>query len=200
MSTVPANPESPAAASKKPLAPGAPPEGQYTRRDFLVLLGWGWLSAALGGFSLSLVRYLFPNMLYEPNPTFKAGKPDEYPLDQGKDTVSLRWQTSQRVWVVTRQNGIYAFEAKCTHLGCTPRWVPDSVDDQGRMGRFQCPCHGSNFNIDGDVIAGPAPVPLYRMGISLAQDGQIVIDKAKRNNNPVTRGSAPFFLDKKYYS
>jgi hypothetical protein len=38
------------------------------------------------------------------------------------------------------------------------------------------------------------------MGISLAQDGQIVIDKAKRNNNPVTRGSAPFFLDKKYYS
>jgi cytochrome b6-f complex iron-sulfur subunit len=95
---------------------------------------------------------------------------------------------------------MYAFEAKCTHLGCTPRWVPDAVDNLGRKGRFKCPCHGSNFNIDGDVIAGPAPVPLYRMGFTLAQDGQILIDKAKRNNNPATRGNEPFFLKKSKYA
>jgi cytochrome b6-f complex iron-sulfur subunit len=182
------------------LAPGAPPEGQYTRRDFLVLLGWGWLSAALGGFSLATLRFLFPNMLYEPNPSFKAGTPAEYPLEQGHDAVSLRWQTEQRVWVVTRQDGLYAFEAKCTHLGCTPRWVPESLDEQGRRGRFQCPCHGSNFNIDGDVIAGPAPKPLYRLSVTLAGDGQLVIDKARRNNNPNDRAKEPFFLKKSRFA
>lgn len=194
MSSVPANPESaPVAAPKKPLAPGAPPEGQYTRRDFLVLLGWGWLSAALGGFGLSLLRFLFPNILYEPNPSFKAGKPGEYPRENGIDTVSLRWQTEQRVWVVTRETGIYAFEAKCTHLGCTPRWEASSA-------RFKCPCHGSNFDIEGDVVAGPAPKPLYRLSVTLAQDGQMVIDKARRNNNPNDRGKEPFFVKKSRYA
>lgn len=199
--SVPADPQSaPVAAPKKPLAPGAPPEGQYTRRDFLVLLGWGWLSASLGGFGLSLLRFLFPNMLYEPNPTFKAGKPLDYPLDQGKETVSDRWQTAQRVWIVTRFDGMYAFEAKCTHLGCTPRWDKDSRDDIGRPGRFKCPCHGSNFNIDGKVIAGPAPKPLYRLQMTLAQDGQLVVDKAHRNNNPNDYGKEPFFVKKSRYA
>lgn len=194
MSSVPANPESaPVAAPKKAPAPGAPPEGQYTRRDFLVLLGWGWLSAALGGFSLSMLRFMFPNMLYEPNPSFKAGKPSEYPREAGVDTVSLRWQTEQRVWVVTREEGIYAFEAKCTHLGCTPRWEAASL-------KFKCPCHGSNFDINGDVVAGPAPKPLYRLSVTLAQDGQMIIDKARRNNNPNDRAKEPFFLKKSRFA
>jgi cytochrome b6-f complex iron-sulfur subunit len=194
MSSVPTDPQSAAvAAPKKPLAPGAPPEGQYTRRDFLMLLGWGWLSAALGGFSLSVLRFMFPNMLYEPNPSFKAGKPSEYPREMGLDTVSVRWQNEQRVWIVTREEGIYAFEAKCTHLGCTPRWEAAST-------KFKCPCHGSNFDIEGDVVAGPAPMPLYRLSVTLAQDGQIVVDKARRNNNVLDRQKEPFFLKKSRYA
>src|SRR5678809_299758 len=101
MSSVPQNPPVTAAplagGVKKPLAPGAPHEGQYTRRDFLTLLGWGWLSAALGGWLLASLRFMFPNMLYEPNPDFKVGKPSEYPLDGGKSAVSDRWQDAQRV-------------------------------------------------------------------------------------------------------
>src|SRR5882724_7826407 len=121
MSSVPPNPPA-AAAVKKPLAPGAAPEGQYTRRDFLTLLGWGWLSAAMGGWLLASLRFMFPNMLYEPNPMFKAGKPELYPLVDGHGGVYTNLQASQRVWVVSNPEGIYAFEAKCTHLGCTPRW------------------------------------------------------------------------------
>src|SRR5450830_1005749 len=119
----PQNPATTPAVVKKPLAPGAAPEGQYTRRDFLTLLGWGWLTAALGGWLLASLRFMFPNMLYEPNPVFKIGKPEEYPLDGGKSAVSDRWQDVQRVWLVSTPEGMYAFEAKCTHLGCTPRWV-----------------------------------------------------------------------------
>lgn len=192
MSSVPPNPPV-AAAVKKPLAPGAPPEGQYTRRDFLTLLGWGWLSAAMGGWLLAALRFMFPNMLYEPNPMFKAGKPSMFPLDNGKSEVFTTWQAAQRVWVVSNPEGIYAFEAKCTHLGCTPRWVKDS-------GRFQCPCHGSQFDIEGDVKAGPAPKPLYRLNVSLSMDGQLVVNKAVRSGNPSDRRDPKYFVSRSKFS
>jgi Rieske Fe-S protein len=38
----------------------------------------------------------------------------------------------------------------CPHLGCRPEWHDDA-------NRFQCPCHGSQFSIDGEHLAGPAP-------------------------------------------
>ena len=190
MSTVPSNPDAGAViAPKKAAAPGGPPEGQYTRRDFLVLLGWGWLTAALGGFGLGLLKFLFPTVLYEPNPSFKAGRPTDYPLDNGKAVVYINWQAEQRVWLVSNPEGIYAFEAKCTHLGCTPRWEVASQ-------RFKCPCHGSQFNIEGDVVGGPAPIPLFRLAIALTQDGQIQINKAIRNDNPNDRLKQQLFLQR----
>lgn len=194
MSVAPSNPESAAPIAKpKPLAPGAPPEGTYTRRDFLSLIGWSWFSAALGGWGLAALRFMFPNMLYEPNPSFKAGKPGEFPLDNGKSAVSTRWQTEFRVWMVTTPEGIYAFEAKCTHLGCTPRWEIGSQ-------RFKCPCHGSNFDIKGDVVAGPAPKPLYRLSVNLTLDGQIQVDKAQRSNNASDFAKDKFFLKSSRYA
>ncbi len=38
----------------------------------------------------------------------------------------------------------------CPHLGCRPLWNDDAS-------RFQCPCHGSQFGLDGEHLAGPAP-------------------------------------------
>ncbi|MES2201933.1 MAG: Rieske 2Fe-2S domain-containing protein, partial [candidate division FCPU426 bacterium] len=153
----------------------------------------GWLGAALGGWLLGALRFLFPNVLYEPNPMFKIGKPIEYPLDSGKSAVSDRWQAEKRIWLVTTPEGMYAFEAKCTHLGCTPRWVKESQ-------RFKCPCHGSNFDIGGDVVAGPAPKPLYRLAINLTQDGQIQVNKAVRSNNPGDRANDKFFLKRSRFA
>ncbi len=194
MSTVPSNPDAGVVvAPKKAAAPGGPPEGQYTRRDFLVLMGWGWLSAALGGFSLGLLKFLFPTVLYEPNPSFKAGRPADYPLDKGASAVYTNWQAEQRVWLVSNPDGIYAFEAKCTHLGCTPRWEVSSQ-------RFKCPCHGSQFNIEGDVVGGPAPVPLYRLFVNMTQDGQLMVDKARRSNNPTDRSKDAFLLKRSRFS
>jgi len=194
MSVVPSNPDAgTVVAPKKPAAPGAPPDGQYTRRDFLVLMGWGWLSAALGGFGLGLLKFLFPTVLYEPNPSFKAGKPSEYPLEDGKAVVFDRWQSDQRVWIVSNPEGIYAFEAKCTHLGCTPRWVLNSQ-------RFECPCHGSQFDIEGDVRGGPAPKPLYRLSVKLTQDGQILVNKGVRSNNVGERLKDSIFIKRSRFN
>jgi Rieske Fe-S protein len=45
-----------------------------------------------------------------------------------------------------------AFSLKCTHLGCTVGW-------NGEARTFDCPCHGSRFEIDGKVKKGPAKQP-----------------------------------------
>ncbi len=186
-------PDAPAKTLARPAAPGSLPEGQYSRRDFLNLVGWAWLSAALGGWALAAVRFLFPNMLYEPNPVFKIGWPKDYPLLGGLTTVYIGLQTKFRIWVVTQADGIFVFHAKCTHLGCTPRWVPDDR-------RFECPCHGSNFDVEGNVVAGPAPEPLFRCRVSMSQDGQIQVDKAVLTNNPSQIHADQFFLKKNLWS
>ena len=46
--------------------------------------------------------------------------------------------------------GFLALSRTCTHLGCTVPWVDKEM-------KFACPCHGSAFDITGDVINAPAP-------------------------------------------
>jgi cytochrome b6-f complex iron-sulfur subunit len=157
-------------------------EDRFGRRQFLLKAGWGFFWVFLGGWLLSNLRYLFPNILYEDKLSFKAGKPEEYAVG-----ISERWKKSQRAWVVRTEKGFYCFWARCTHLGCTPNWFEAE-------GRFKCPCHGSNFNRDGDVIAGPAPKPLWRCALAIADDGQLVVDKGRLENRPGTREQGEFFL------
>jgi Rieske Fe-S protein len=44
----------------------------------------------------------------------------------------------------------------CSHLGC-------SVQLNQSAHRFECPCHGSQFNLLGDVVHGPAAYPLSHL-------------------------------------
>jgi cytochrome b6-f complex iron-sulfur subunit len=75
---------------------------------------------------------------------------------------------------VREEEGFYALSAICTHLGCTPRWL-------GPESKFKCPCHGSGFRAESGInFEGPAPRPLERARIVLADDGQLLIDKARK--------------------
>ena len=59
----------------------------------------------------------------------------------------------------------------CTHLGCT-------VEVQ--TARLVCPCHGSTYDREGNVLQGPAQRPLARYAVEMTADGVLVIDLEKR--------------------
>lgn len=54
-----------------------------------------------------------------------------------------------------RQGSLHTVSATCTHLGCL---VAFNDAEQA----WECPCHGSRFGIDGQVLQGPAVKPLRR--------------------------------------
>ncbi len=141
------------------------------RRMFVKWLAVGWVAfaAVLGGYGAMVLRFFFPNVLFEPKQSFLAGFPDEYPIGE----VSERWKDRHAVWVVRDSEKIYALSTVCTHLGCTPNWL-------GTESKFKCPCHGSGFYKTGINFEGPAPRPLERFKIYLADDGQIVVDKTRK--------------------
>lgn len=162
---------------KKPAASAAP----VPRRSVLtslfagitssVFVAWAAFSGALAAFGAGLARFMIPNVLAEPPTRFKIGPPTDY----SPGTVSTKWKAQFGVWIVnTEVDGkqvVAALSTVCTHLGCTPNWL------EGEQ-KFKCPCHGSGFYINGINFEGPAPRPLERMGIRLAEDGMLEVDKS----------------------
>ncbi|MEA2057184.1 MAG: Rieske 2Fe-2S domain-containing protein [Actinomycetota bacterium] len=65
--------------------------------------------------------------------------------------------------------GLMAMWQRCVHLGCK---VPECVPSQG----FECPCHGSKYNIHGEYSAGPAPRNLDRFAVEVNGAGELIID------------------------
>ena len=149
----------------------------FTRREFLTLAAWGTFLAGLGGSLLAVLRFFIPNITYDPPSVFKIGKPEEYMAG----VVDERWKKKHRIWVVrdtpTQGGGLYVIFARCTHLGCTPNWLEG-------QGKFKCPCHGSGFRRGGINYEGPAPRPLERCNVALAEDGQVLVDVNNRFKNP----------------
>ncbi len=138
----------------------------WSRRDFMGRLGWGVFGAFTGITLLGFMRSAFPRILFQPPTSFKAGLPKDFTVGE----ISEKFKKDFRVWIIRTEEGFYALFAKCTHLGCTPRWLAAET-------KFKCPCHGSGFYKTGINFEGPAPRPLERLRITLAEDGQIVIDK-----------------------
>jgi cytochrome b6-f complex iron-sulfur subunit len=59
-------------------------------------------------------------------------------------------------YIVVKDDGSienYGINAVCTHLGCVVPW-------NKAENKFKCPCHGSQYNNEGKVIRGPAPLSL----------------------------------------
>jgi len=169
----------PAAGAKPAAAPAHAAAAAVARRSFLSGMSWlglGWVAfgAAVGTSLAALGRFMFPNVLFEPPTTFKAGVPADY-----SPGVDERWKEKYRVWIIRTAEGFFALSGECTHLGCTPNYFASEA-------KFKCPCHGSGFHATGGRervginFEGPAPRPLERFRIVLADDGQIMVDKSRK--------------------
>jgi cytochrome b6-f complex iron-sulfur subunit len=182
-------------AKKKIEVPPMPAKPEYARPSVAIVVDSetrrGFFAAAAGvlfgsslaiGFTslavthlmwlLGFARFMFPNILIEPPTRFKVGFPDS--LSPGQ--VETKFIAQFGVWIVRYefdgQPMIYAIKSVCTHLGCTPNWLEAEQ-------KFKCPCHGSGFYKDAINFEGPAPRPLERYAISLADDGQLLVDKSR---------------------
>jgi cytochrome b6-f complex iron-sulfur subunit len=71
-----------------------------------------------------------------------------------------------------RDSSLVAIDPTCTHAGCTVGW------EQKENG-FVCPCHGSKFNPQGEVISGLAnfPLPTYQV----KTEGDTILVKPMNN-------------------
>jgi cytochrome b6-f complex iron-sulfur subunit len=68
--------------------------------------------------------------------------------------------------------GVAAIYTVCTHLGCIYSWTPTN-------NRFECPCHGSKYRLDGRRVESPAPRTLDRFRVqAIAEDGTTVLAEA----------------------
>ena len=139
-----------------------------SRRGFFQLtLGWLAAAFAVSASTVGAVRFLVPNVLFEPSLLFKAGKPEDYP------DGSVTFLGDERVFLVRQGNTFRCLSAICTHLGCT-------VNRTGQG--YDCPCHGSIFDDQGTVKSGPAPRSLIWFSVALSKDNRLLVDKSKQVN------------------
>jgi Rieske Fe-S protein len=130
---------------------------KLSRRDFIklstnTLFGLGGL-LGLGG----LFRY-FNYYPPEAPVEFDLGNVADFPVGSRiirKDIPAV---------IFNRDGEIMAQSLVCTHLGCT---VAESA------GGFDCPCHGSRFDENGNVLAGPAQKPLQKLRVEVLEDGRV---------------------------
>jgi cytochrome b6-f complex iron-sulfur subunit len=121
----------------------------------------------LGTNFLMFLRFFFPRALYEPNTIVNIGYPTDFQLG-----VNQQFLNSNRIWVIKEPDRIFVIFARCTHLGCTPDWLP-------QQNMFHCPCHGSEYDPEGINFAGPAPRPMDRAYVQFLPNGSIQTDTSR---------------------
>lgn len=144
-------------------------EHLWGRRDLLTALGWGAIVSSLLASVVAFARLMVRRAPVLDPTIFSAGRPSDY----AAGTVNDRFVKAWRVFVVRQNDRLFAVYAKCTHLGCTPRWYE-------RETKFKCPCHGSGFTNAGVNFEGPAPKPLERARIWQDESGEVWIDVGRR--------------------
>jgi nitrite reductase/ring-hydroxylating ferredoxin subunit len=137
-----------------------PDSTELSRRGFLVWLGGLGLLTAAWQMGRVVLQFLLPPLTHAQPQPVSAGPPADFAPD------SLTFVPEAVAWLGRDAGGFYALNAVCTHLGCT-------VGQAGAQ--FECPCHGSRFNAQGDVLNGPATAPLSFWAVRL-EENELIID------------------------
>lgn len=75
-------------------------------------------------------------------------------------------QAGAWLWQPIPNGDTAALDDRCSHLGCRANWNPNR-----RL--FECPCHGSEFDIEGKVVRGPATQSMSRLTVTKEANGNL---------------------------
>jgi len=150
-------------------------ENKISRKD-IINLGWGAAGLlAITELSLAGLSFLSPRKSEgEFGGLFNLGDANQYPAGSVTPVEAGRFYL-----VRLSEGGFLAMYRRCTHLGCAVPYDPSSD-------KFVCPCHGSEFTMDGDVQNEPAPRPLDLFPLSINEAGEIEVD----TSSPIERHQA----------
>ena len=137
-----------------------------SRRDFLWKVGCCALGAAGVEAAGSTLRFAKAPVSYGPSQRRVLGELARFPPG------APVYVEDAGVFVLRDAQGMRALSATCTHLGCTVRADAES-------GGFVCPCHGSRYDAQGNVLGGPAPRALSFMQVEQDRRGRLVVDLGK---------------------
>ncbi len=137
-----------------------------TRRNLLRTgwkLGGSLLALAAGWTSWELLR---PLTAAGASGKIKVGSASNF----AKGTATFVNQG--RLYVANADGHLFALSQKCPHLGCRVEFCDSS-------GQFECPCHGSVFNLGGEWVSGPSPRGMDQFELA-AEGDQLVADTSKK--------------------
>lgn len=142
-------------------------EENVSRRDFLNI-AWGAAGVlVLGEAAFVGLRFLAPRVVEgEFGGVFNLGRIDDYPPGSVTPVEAGRFYL-----VRLDDGGFLAMYRRCTHLGCAVPYDPAT-------GQFVCPCHGSAFTTEGQVLNPPAPRPLDLFALSI-ESGELLVDTGR---------------------
>ncbi len=135
-----------------------------TRRELLEAgwkIGSGLLVAAAGWTTFEALK---PLADVSSGGTLALLPPDAY-----RDG-SATFVREGRLFVTRAGTELFALSQKCPHLGCAVPFCEGS-------GHFECPCHGSVYNVAGEYVSGPAPRGMDRHPLQVV-DGRVVVNTA----------------------
>lgn len=170
-----------------------PAQYGVTRRKFLNRALYAVFGLFLAQFALGALMYVWPRLKGGFGTPINAGNVDELKaslVDGG--TVVPVFIPAAQAWIVPFELselpgasyegvpfvvaggegdgvGVMALWQRCVHLGCR---VPECIPSQG----FECPCHGSRYNIHGEYNTGPAPRNMDRFGLSVTDANDLIIE------------------------
>lgn len=131
-----------------------------SRRNFFQWM-IGIASGLIGaGLAIPLIGYVIsPALKRREQSWIEVANLSDLPVDEPTQldhvtTIRDGWmerKSQKAVWAVKQVDGnVIVYSPICTHLGCGYRW-------EGEDRKFKCPCHGSVYDVMGQVLAGPAP-------------------------------------------
>jgi cytochrome b6-f complex iron-sulfur subunit len=149
-------------------------DSEWTRRRFCVVTGAALVGSACGGGGAGPL----PPDLAMPEDLSGPAADLSQPLCPGKLNAGpasallvghARFFSCARVYVLRDAVGIFAMTAICTHMHCVVNFA-----GQG----FQCPCHNSTYDFNGEVTNPPAPLPLQHFACALDASDNVIVDPA----------------------